>query len=264
MGFGPRYLHSTGQLHKGGPPTGVFLQVLADEPADLPIPGRSYGFRALIDAQAAGDARGCATPDDPSRACASGSSRPLSTPPSGGSREHRPSAAGQPAAGRHPAGQRAEPLRRRHLRRHGRPGRPQARAGALQPRTCAACCRPASSCWGWAARDVAATTGCATMLRAETEEHSRTPVDGRRVERLRRSRWATSRAIRRRGDVRRPAAAAGRSSPTHGRQPPLLPLDAAVAVPVIVARSRRGGPVVRAAATAPGCASSSRSRSGTT
>jgi hypothetical protein len=57
MGFGPRYLHSTGQLHKGGPPTGVFLQVLADEPTDLPIPGRSYGFRALIDAQAAGDAR---------------------------------------------------------------------------------------------------------------------------------------------------------------------------------------------------------------
>ncbi len=56
MGFGPRYLHSTGQLHKGGPPTGVFLQVLADEPDDLPIPGRTYGFRTLIDAQAAGDA----------------------------------------------------------------------------------------------------------------------------------------------------------------------------------------------------------------
>jgi hypothetical protein len=56
MGFGPRYLHSTGQLHKGGPPTGVFIQVVADEPDDLPIPGRSYGFRALIDAQANGDA----------------------------------------------------------------------------------------------------------------------------------------------------------------------------------------------------------------
>jgi hypothetical protein len=56
MGFGPRYLHSTGQLHKGGPPTGVFLQVVADEPDDLPIPGRPYGFRTLIDAQADGDA----------------------------------------------------------------------------------------------------------------------------------------------------------------------------------------------------------------
>jgi hypothetical protein len=53
-GFGPRYLHSTGQLHKGGPPTGLFLQ-LVDDPEDVPIPGREYGFRRLIRAQAAGD-----------------------------------------------------------------------------------------------------------------------------------------------------------------------------------------------------------------
>jgi glucose-6-phosphate isomerase len=54
-GFGPRYLHSTGQLHKGGPPTGVFLQVVDDTGEELPIPGRDFGFGRLIRAQAAGD-----------------------------------------------------------------------------------------------------------------------------------------------------------------------------------------------------------------
>ena len=53
-GFGPRYLHSTGQLHKGGPPSGLFLQ-LVDDPEELAIPGRDFGFRRLIRAQAAGD-----------------------------------------------------------------------------------------------------------------------------------------------------------------------------------------------------------------
>jgi glucose-6-phosphate isomerase len=53
-GFGPRYLHSTGQLHKGGPPSGLFLQ-LVDDPEELEIPGRDFGFRRLIRAQAAGD-----------------------------------------------------------------------------------------------------------------------------------------------------------------------------------------------------------------
>jgi hypothetical protein len=55
IGIGPRYLHSTGQLHKGGPPTGVFLQVVGDDPVDVPIPGRPYGFSTLKQAQAAGD-----------------------------------------------------------------------------------------------------------------------------------------------------------------------------------------------------------------
>jgi transaldolase/glucose-6-phosphate isomerase len=55
VGVGPRFLHSTGQLHKGGPPSGVFLQVLGDDPTDLAIPGRSYGFSTLKRAQAAGD-----------------------------------------------------------------------------------------------------------------------------------------------------------------------------------------------------------------
>jgi transaldolase / glucose-6-phosphate isomerase len=54
-GFGPRYLHSTGQLHKGGPNTGLFLQVVDDTGAELPIPGRDFGFGRLIRAQAAGD-----------------------------------------------------------------------------------------------------------------------------------------------------------------------------------------------------------------
>jgi transaldolase/glucose-6-phosphate isomerase len=54
-GFGPRYLHSTGQLHKGGPNTGVFVQVVDDVGEELPIPGRSFGFGTLIHAQAAGD-----------------------------------------------------------------------------------------------------------------------------------------------------------------------------------------------------------------
>ena len=54
-GFGPRYLHSTGQLHKGGPNTGLFLQVVEDYGDELPIPGRPFGFGRLIRAQAAGD-----------------------------------------------------------------------------------------------------------------------------------------------------------------------------------------------------------------
>ena len=54
-GYGPRYLHSTGQLHKGGPNTGLFLQVVGDPGDELPIPGRPFGFRRLISAQAAGD-----------------------------------------------------------------------------------------------------------------------------------------------------------------------------------------------------------------
>jgi transaldolase / glucose-6-phosphate isomerase len=54
-GLGPRYLHSTGQLHKGGPPTGRFIQVVDDPGEELPIPGRDFGFARLIRAQADGD-----------------------------------------------------------------------------------------------------------------------------------------------------------------------------------------------------------------
>jgi transaldolase/glucose-6-phosphate isomerase len=55
FGLGPRYLHSTGQLHKGGPNTGIFVQVVDDLGEELPIPGKDFGFRRLIAAQAAGD-----------------------------------------------------------------------------------------------------------------------------------------------------------------------------------------------------------------
>ena len=54
-GFGPRYLHSTGQLHKGGPNTGNFLQVVDSTGDEIPIPNREFGFGKLIRAQAMGD-----------------------------------------------------------------------------------------------------------------------------------------------------------------------------------------------------------------
>ena len=54
-GLGPRYLHSTGQLHKGGPNTGLFVQVVDDPGDELKIPGKPFGFRRLVRAQAAGD-----------------------------------------------------------------------------------------------------------------------------------------------------------------------------------------------------------------
>jgi transaldolase / glucose-6-phosphate isomerase len=56
-GLGPRYLHSTGQLHKGGPPTGLFVQVVDDTAEEIPIPGQDFGFGRLIRAQAEGDYR---------------------------------------------------------------------------------------------------------------------------------------------------------------------------------------------------------------
>jgi hypothetical protein len=55
VGFGPRFLHSTGQLHKGGPDTGVFLQITAEPRENVPIPGKPYGFGEVVAAQAAGD-----------------------------------------------------------------------------------------------------------------------------------------------------------------------------------------------------------------
>lgn len=58
VGMGPRFLHSTGQLHKGGPDTGVFVQVVDHSwTSDISIPGASYTFGELLDAQALGDLR---------------------------------------------------------------------------------------------------------------------------------------------------------------------------------------------------------------
>jgi len=57
LGYGPRLLHSTGQLHKRGPNTGLFLQIVSDDHVDVSIPGRGYLFGALATAQAVGDFR---------------------------------------------------------------------------------------------------------------------------------------------------------------------------------------------------------------
>jgi transaldolase/glucose-6-phosphate isomerase len=55
LGFGPRFLHSTGQAYKGGPNSGVFLQVTCDDAQDLPVPGQKYTFGVVKAAQARGD-----------------------------------------------------------------------------------------------------------------------------------------------------------------------------------------------------------------
>jgi transaldolase/glucose-6-phosphate isomerase len=55
LGFGPRFQHSTGQAYKGGPNTGVFLQITCDDPVDIDVPGHSYSFGAVKAAQARGD-----------------------------------------------------------------------------------------------------------------------------------------------------------------------------------------------------------------
>jgi transaldolase/glucose-6-phosphate isomerase len=55
LGFGPRFMHSTGQLHKGGPNTGVFLQIVSEPKKDLAIPGKTYTFNMVKRAQALGD-----------------------------------------------------------------------------------------------------------------------------------------------------------------------------------------------------------------
>ncbi|MDX6298760.1 MAG: glucose-6-phosphate isomerase, partial [Nocardioidaceae bacterium] len=65
FGWGPRFLHSTGQYHKGGPAQGVFLQITSSEPDDVSIPGRPFTFGTLIAAQAAGDAAVLAQHDRP-------------------------------------------------------------------------------------------------------------------------------------------------------------------------------------------------------
>ena len=55
LGFGPRFLHSTGQAYKGGPNSGVFLQITCDDAAYLPVPGKKYTFGIVKAAQARGD-----------------------------------------------------------------------------------------------------------------------------------------------------------------------------------------------------------------
>ena len=57
FGWGPRFLHSTGQYHKGGPATGVYLQLTSEPVEDLAVPGRDFTFGEFIASQAAGDAQ---------------------------------------------------------------------------------------------------------------------------------------------------------------------------------------------------------------
>jgi glucose-6-phosphate isomerase len=56
FGWGPRFLHSTGQFHKGGTPNGIFIQITGDSKEDLAIPGKDFTFQRLLMAQALGDA----------------------------------------------------------------------------------------------------------------------------------------------------------------------------------------------------------------
>jgi len=65
FGWGPRFLHSTGQFHKGGQPNGSFIQITADSIVDIDIPNQPYTFSQLIMAQALGDAKALTERDLP-------------------------------------------------------------------------------------------------------------------------------------------------------------------------------------------------------
>ena len=140
-GYGPRFLHSTGQFHKGGPPAGRFLQLVHDSDADADVPGEPFGFRTLIDAQADGDLQ---TLRDarPRRPCAS-ACRPATWPaPSTDSQEaaldatrlRRPRQDGRQHGPPHPArlGPRGRRLR---LQRGRRAAPPRATARPARPRS---------------------------------------------------------------------------------------------------------------------------------
>jgi glucose-6-phosphate isomerase len=61
FGWGPRFLHSTGQFHKGGQQNGFFLQITGDVAKDIAIPGQNYGFKTLVASQALGDGKALAS-----------------------------------------------------------------------------------------------------------------------------------------------------------------------------------------------------------
>jgi glucose-6-phosphate isomerase len=65
FGWGPRFLHSTGQFHKGGQPNGAFLQITGESEIDFPIPGKDFTFQRLFIAQAKGDAKALASRNYP-------------------------------------------------------------------------------------------------------------------------------------------------------------------------------------------------------
>ena len=134
FGWGPRFLHSTGQFHKGGPAEGVYLQITGEPAEDLDVPGKDYTFGRLIAAQAAGDARVLAEHDRPVLRLHLTDRTPGS--PLGRRCARRcPRDPHQPAE--RPAGPAAAADRRapRHgdLRRHRRPVPQEADAGDLRP-----------------------------------------------------------------------------------------------------------------------------------
>ena len=75
FGYGPRFLHSTGQFHKGGPPTGLFLQLTHDGDQDVDVPGEDYTFGKLKNAQADGDLLALRDHGLPAERCASRATR---------------------------------------------------------------------------------------------------------------------------------------------------------------------------------------------
>ena len=151
-GYGPRFLHSTGQLHKGGAPIGWFLQLTADHPADRPIPGWPYTFGQLIDAQAAGDF----------------------------ARHRGPRPADPPG-----------PPRRRPRRRPGRPRAGARRGPRHQPRRHDRRCASASSASaGWAPTWSAGCVRDGHEIVAYNRTPEKTTRDRRRGRRRRRSRIA--------------------------------------------------------------------------
>ena len=130
FGWGPRFLHSTGQYHKGGPATGVYLQVTGDPEADLAVPDRPFTFQEFLTAQAVGDGQVLADRGRPVlRLHVTGPDR-LDVV-----RKALRDASAQPAAG--PAGPAAAPDRRAvrdgAVRRHRRPVAQEGDAGDLRP-----------------------------------------------------------------------------------------------------------------------------------
>ncbi len=240
FGWGPRFLHSTGQYHKGGPQHGVFLQLTGDVVDDLDIPGRPFSFSRLQMAQALGDVSALAS-----------RSRPVIrlhlTDRANGLRALHAAVAGigsgedstpvsylsEPAAG--PARPQASPDRRPlqsgHLRGHRRPRPQEAHAGDLRPR------QPGSASSGVRPRRVRPTRlgrpglrQCRARRGQGVRPHA---VPRRGVDAARRGLPVRARRVRRRRRVRHPRSDGRGPRPRarHRRQPRLLPVHPAEALP---------------------------------
>ena len=273
FGWGPRFLHSTGQFHKGGPAIGVFLQIVGGRAeTDLEIPGRPFTFGQLIQAQAAGDASVLAE-----------HGRPVLTLTL---RRHRRRRRARSAR------RSAEPrrhARRDHARTSTRSASPSDRrlnriAGPsgliifgvtgdlsrkkLMPAVYDLANRgllpPGFALVGFARRDWDDQDFEKVVYEA-VKQYARTPFDEDVWRQLQAGHPLRAGRVRRRRGLRPPEGdpRRARREPRHDGQPRLLPVDPAEVVP---AGHRAAAPLRprRAAATASGAASSSRSRSVTT